>query len=883
MKMASMDLVIISLISVVLLETCSSQIVRIGVIAPFNSAWIQAVNGANEETFIKDKNGRFTIEVRHYGYQVPLNLRQVLSLMDKIQREKVTVMVGSYDTLVASMAESLLVPFITLDLHEASMGSQTNPFIFSLYPSGSLVKYVAKDVADYYRWKEVCIIYNIDDGMHLMGSIISGLDLNVKAVFFDRNTSDHDLLHKLVQLRERKRKTMMVLSRTEGLPRVLNAAMKLSLLTREYQWVTLTIDLDRMNMNTWADTGANFTGFRLIRPQHTKSIIQSMDDALSHDAVVILREAVISWLGTLSPETRMQTPYVMGRDILEHLKRVQADGVTGWIQFNSFGRRTNVSLDIVGLSQAGLYKKGEWKESYPTLGERMQTNETTNFRGEPLPFGVSPVRIVTILEEPFIMLKNNYSTGNDRFKGYCIDLLEAMVSLVPKQFEYEIYLVPDGQFGAKNNKGQWTGIMKELIDGNAALAIAPLTITLEREEAIDFTKPFKTLDINILIELPEKGRSLTQFLSPLSIYVWGMVLLALIVVSAVLCAIDRINPDNEGIEGETHRYNIRESLWFCYAGLVGAGTEQTPKRLSARVLGSAWWFFSLIIISSYTANMAAFLTMSQISSPIESIADLGAQNKIKYGTVKNSRAAEFFKNSKSEIYKKMWTQMSEVDPDSMVHSSKEGPEKVHESSYAFLWDSPVNTYTATQDCKAMVLGGPFDRKGYGFGVPKGASYRDMFTIALLKLNEQGTLGDLDRKWWGRGKCGSSETNKVGGKVCTSRWWGQGKCGDPSTVSKVSKTAQLHLNNVGGLFVIMLCAMAVALAVCAAEKCWTLYVARKTNVTSDDMVRACVLQAVSASNWSDRSGFTVSETTIFIDNQMISLHPSMDKASVIYDV
>jgi glutamate receptor 4/ionotropic kainate glutamate receptor 2/ionotropic kainate glutamate receptor 3 len=73
------------------------------------------------------------------------------------------------------------------------------------------------------------------------------------------------------------------------------------------------------------------------------------------------------------------------------------------------------------------------------------------------------------------------------------------------------------------------------------------------------------------------------------------------------------------------------------------------------------------------------------------------------------------------------------------------PFQVHEGNYAFLWDSPVNTYTATQDCKTMVLGGPFDRKGYGFGIPKGASYRDKFTIALLKLNELGILGNLDRK------------------------------------------------------------------------------------------------------------------------------------------
>jgi hypothetical protein len=86
------------------------------------------------------------------------------SVMDRIQQNRVTVMVGSYSSLVASMADSLQVPYVTLDLHEASLGTQSHPFMFSLYPSGSLVKHVAKDVADYYRWKEVCIIYNIDDG-----------------------------------------------------------------------------------------------------------------------------------------------------------------------------------------------------------------------------------------------------------------------------------------------------------------------------------------------------------------------------------------------------------------------------------------------------------------------------------------------------------------------------------------------------------------------------------------------------------------------------------------------------------------------------------------------------------------------------------------------
>jgi hypothetical protein len=80
-----------------------------------------------------------------------------------------------------------------------------------------------------------------------------------------------------------------------------------------------------MNMSTWTDTGANFTGFRLIRPVHSNAI-NSMDDALSHDAVVMIREAVISWLGKVSPSERILTPYVQGRAIREHMKRVSEGG-----------------------------------------------------------------------------------------------------------------------------------------------------------------------------------------------------------------------------------------------------------------------------------------------------------------------------------------------------------------------------------------------------------------------------------------------------------------------------------------------------------------------------------------------------------------------------
>jgi hypothetical protein len=62
-----------------------------------------------------------------------------------------------------------------------------------------------------------------------------------------------------------------------------------------------------------------------------------------------------------------------------------------------------------------------------------------------------------------------------------------------------------------------------------------------------------------------------------------------------------------------------------------------------RVVAGMWWFFTLIMISSYTANLAAFLTVERMDSPIESAEDLSKQTKIKYGALNGGSTLAFFR------------------------------------------------------------------------------------------------------------------------------------------------------------------------------------------------------------------------------------------------
>lgn len=53
--------------------------------------------------------------------------------------------------------------------------------------------------------------------------------------------------------------------------------------------------------------------------------------------------------------------------------------------------------------------------------------------------------------------------GNDRFEGYCIDLLRELSTYLG--FTYTIKLVEDGKYGALDDaSGQWNGMVRQLMD-----------------------------------------------------------------------------------------------------------------------------------------------------------------------------------------------------------------------------------------------------------------------------------------------------------------------------------------------------------------------------------------------------------------------------------
>lgn len=395
------------------------------------------------------------------------------------------------------------------------------------------------------------------------------------------------------------------------------------------------------------------------------------------------------------------------------------------------------------------------------------------------------------------------ATGNEKYEGFCIDLLQTIAGIL--EFQYELYLVPDSKFGAEDADGNWNGLVRELVDRKADLAVAPMTINYARESVIDFTKPFMNLGIGILFKLPSSMPTrLFAFMSPLDVSIWFYILAAYIVSSGTLFIVARLTPMEwqntkhcrDSDEMLENQFTCPNAYWFNVVTLMHQGVDINPKAFSTRIIGAIWWFFCLILISSYTANLAAFLTVERMITPIESVQDLEGQSKIKYGTLDSGSTMTFFKESQDETYRKMWSFMKSQE-DVFVKTYDEGKERVLKGDYAFLMESTMIDYMVQRDCNLTQVGGLLDNKGYGIATPKGSPWRDRISLEILALQEKGAMQFLYNKWW-----------KSSGTVCSR-----------DDKNKEAKASALGFDNIGGVFVVLLAGLGIAVVTACIEFCW----------------------------------------------------------------
>ncbi|UYV76114.1 hypothetical protein LAZ67_13002577, partial [Cordylochernes scorpioides] len=189
--------------------------------------------------------------------------------------------------------------------------------------------------------------------------------------------------------------------------------------------------------------------------------------------------------------------------------------------------------------------------------------------------------------------------------GIAIDLLNSVARDLA--FDFDLYLVADGSFGANRGRG-WTGVTRDLMSGAAHLAFTAFSITSGRSRVIDFSVPYFHSGVSCLTYYQYREAPLYAFLVPFSVQLWVAIFGSLTITAIAAASYEWVSPFGLNPWGRqrTKNFTLASALWVMWSLLFSHLVAfKAPKSWPNKVLINLWGCFSVIFLASYTANIAA--------------------------------------------------------------------------------------------------------------------------------------------------------------------------------------------------------------------------------------------------------------------------------------
>nr|XP_012601248.1 glutamate receptor ionotropic, NMDA 3B [Microcebus murinus] len=369
--------------------------------------------------------------------------------------------------------------------------------------------------------------------------------------------------------------------------------------------------------------------------------------------------------------------------------------------------------------------------------------------------------------------------------GYCIDLLERLAEDAP--FDFELYIVGDGKYGALRD-GRWTGLVGDLLAGRAHMAVTSFSINSARSQVVDFTSPFFSTSLGILVRARDTASPIGAFMWPLHWSMWVGVFAALHLTALFLTLYEWRSPYGLTPRGRNRStvFSYSSALNLCYAILFGRTvSSKTPKCPTGRFLMNLWAIFCLLVLSSYTANLAAVMVGDKTFEALSGIHDPKLHHPsqgFRFGTVWESSAEAYIKKSFPEMHAHMRRHSAPTTPLGVAMLTSDPP-KLN----AFIMDKSLLDYEVSidADCKLLTVGKPFAIEGYGIGLPQNSPLTSNLSEFISRYKSSGFIDLLHDKWYKMVPCGKR-------------------------VFAVTETLQMGIYHFSGLFVLLCLGLSSAL-------------------------------------------------------------------------
>lgn len=267
-------------------------------------------------------------------------------------------------------------------------------------------------------------------------------------------------------------------------------------------------------------------------------------------------------------------------------------------------------------------------------------------------------------------------------------------------------------------------LLQGLADGSLDVVAAALTVTAQRETVMDFSHPFHSSGLGIAVS----KRGHRAWLTVLDRFTsWGFfkVLLGLCVVlflaGSLVWFFERVhNPDQFG--GDTP-HGLGAAFWWAAVTMTTVGYgDKAPRTLGGRLVALVWMFTAVLMVSSFTAAVAASLTVEDLEGTVRNARDL---TRVRVATLGATTSEQYLQERRIQYVVRGSAQTGLVDLD-------------REQFDALLYDAPVLRYLIAREYsqRLEVLPGVFERQYYALGLRPGSPLRETVNHDLMEIIRQ---------------------------------------------------------------------------------------------------------------------------------------------------
>ncbi|KAL1191457.1 Glutamate receptor 3.4 [Cardamine amara subsp. amara] len=468
-----------------------------------------------------------------------------------------------------------------------------------------------------------------------------------------------------------------------------------------------------------------------------------------------------------------------GEKFMEIILGMNHTGVTGPIKFDSERNRVNPAYEVLNIAGTGPRRVGYWSNHSGLSVVRPQilyskppnasiANQrlhgilwpgevTKPPRGWVFPNNGKPLKIAVPNRVSYTayVSKDKNPPG---VRGYCIDVFEAAIELLPYPVPRTYILYGDG----KRNPS-YDNLVNEVVADNFDVAVGDITIVTNRTRFVDFTQPFIESGLVVVAPVKEAKSSPWSFLKPFTIEMWAVTGAFFLFVGAIVWILEhRFNHEFRG----PPRRQLITIFWFSFSTMFFSHRENTVSALGRLVL-IIWLFVVLIINSSYTASLTSILTVQQLTSRIEGIDSLVTSNE-PIGVQDGTFARNYLVNELNIAPSRIVPLRNEEE---YLSALQRGPKAGGVA--AIVDELPyIQVLLTNSNCKFRTVGQEFTRTGWGFAFQRDSPLAEDMSTAILQLSEEGELEKIHRKWLNyKHECSMQISNSEDSQLSLKSFWG----------------------------------------------------------------------------------------------------------------